>query len=307
MTTQAPASRRRIPGRYLAAWAVIFLGMLACVPARDHLSLGNFYLLCGFTLFSTSKAATLIRLDRNSRKRLSWKRLLAYFFWCGLKVEPFLKDGNAGRPPRHSLWLTGLMNLTIGGVFLWVVPHLLPEETPQRLRLILGMVGYAYWIIFGTMDLWAAVYRLCGIAVEKQFDNPARAESLADFWGQRWNRIFSDFARDLFFRPLSGPVGAGIASFCVFLFAGVLHEWAWSYPARGGYGGPMLFFLIQWFALRLEGTRKGRALLRGTVLGRVWTWLVVLGPSPLLLHGPMLDNVALENLRSMHVPGLTAP
>lgn len=302
----APASRsRRVPGRYVAAWLVVALSLLACVPAREVMSTGSWYGLSAFALFASSKVAMLLRLDRPAWRRLRWGRLFAFLFWVGLKVEPFLDDGNPGRPPRRSLWLTGLVNLTAGGVLLWGVPHLLPDDTSLRTRLVLGLIGYALWMLFGIGDLWAAVYRACGVPVEKQFNDPPAAESLADFWGNRWNRIYSDFARDLLVRPLAPVLGAGIASLCVFLFAGTMHEWAWSLPAGGGYGGPMLYFLIQWLGVRLEGTHGGRRRLRGTTLGRIWSWVVVLAPSPLLLHGPMLEGFVLHSLLALKLPGLT--
>jgi alginate O-acetyltransferase complex protein AlgI len=288
----------------ILAWVLVFAAMLACLPALQFLSTLQWYFLAGFSLFTSSKIAMLLLLSREEWSRLSWPRLLAYWLWWGMKVEPFLRGGEPGRTPRWPLWLTGTMNLAFAASLLWGVPRLLPEDTPLIVRLIIGLVGHSMWFIFGWIDLLAALYRACGIPVEKLFDNPPAATSLGDFWGNRWNRIFSDFVRKLYFRPLTPHLGVTGASLVVFLFAGALHEWAWSFTAGGGYGGPMAFFLIQWLGLLYEGSKRGRRLLRGTFLGRVWTWGIVLLPSPLLLHGPMLHHVVLENLQSMGVPGL---
>ena len=299
--------RSRLPLRLILAWLLVAAGMLACLPAGTVLSVVQWYYVAGVALYSTSKTTMLMLLTREEWSRLSWGRLLAYLFWWGMKVEPFLRSGEPGRPPRHPLWLTGIINLAFAAGLLWGVPHLLPDETPLTLRLVIGLVGYAMWFLFGLADLWTALYRLCGIPVEKLFDNPPAAVSLSDFWGHRWNRIFSDFVRKLFFRPLAPVLGVVGASLVVFLFAGVVHEWAWSFPPGAGYGGPMAFFFIQWLGLTIENSRRGGRLLRGTLLGRLWTWLIVLAPSPLLLHGPMLHHVVLENLRSINVPGLPMP
>jgi hypothetical protein len=38
-----------------------------------------------------------------------------------------------------------------------------------------------------------------GFAVEKLWDFPISATTLGEFWGKRWNRIFSGMARDIIF------------------------------------------------------------------------------------------------------------
>jgi hypothetical protein len=301
------SARSRLPFRLILAWFLVAAAMLSSLPAGNVLSVLTWYYVSAVALYSASKIAMLLQLRQEQWSRLTGLRLMAYWFWWGMKVEPFLPGAEPGRPPRQSLWLTGAVNLAFAAALLWGVPMLLPDDTPLTLRLVIGLVGYALWFLFGLADLWTALFRLCGFPVEKLFDNPPGAVSLADFWSNRWNRIFSDFIRKLLFRPLSPLVGVVGASLVVFLFAGVLHEWAWSFPSGAGYGGPMAFFLIQWLGLTVEGSRRGRRLLRGTVLGRIWAWVIVLAPAPLLLHGPMLHHVVLDYLRSMNVPGLPSP
>jgi len=99
-----------------------------------------------------------------------------------------------------------------------------------------------------------------------------------------------------------GPRRTGLV---VFLFSGLLHEYACSFLVHGGYGGPLLYFLVQWFGFQVESTRQGRRLLRRSSLrGRVWTWAVVLVPVPLLIHQPLLDRHILPLLINLGVPGL---
>jgi alginate O-acetyltransferase complex protein AlgI len=300
-------ARARLPLRLILAWCLVAAAMLACLPAGSVLSIVQWYYLAAVALYSASKIAMLLLLSPEERSRLSGVRLMAYWFWWGMKIEPFLRGGQPGRTPPWPLWLTGIINLAVAAILLWGVPRLLPQDTPLTLRLVIGLAGYALLFLFGLGDLWAALFWAGGIPVEKLFDNPVAAASLADFWSHRWNRIFSDFARTLFFWPLAPRLGVVSASLVVFLFAGALHEWAWSFPSRGGYGGPMAYFLIQWLGLTIEGNRRGRRLLRGTTLGHIWTWVVVLAPSPLLLHEYMLHRVVLDTLRPMGVPGLPGP
>ena len=71
-----------------------------------------------------------------------------------------------------------------------------------------------------------------------------------------------------------------------------------SVPARGGYGLPTLFFLIQLSGIAVERSQLGRVL----GLGRGWrgwlfTALVLLPPALLLFHPPFLERVVLPFLK----------
>jgi alginate O-acetyltransferase complex protein AlgI len=310
MTDPQPAPTRarparRLPARLLAAWALLLAGSLGCLLVRDRLEMMAWCNLCGLTLFSASKAAMLLRLDSAARRRLSLGSLVAYLLWVGMRTEPFQKGAPDGSTPRRSLWLTGLVNLTAGAVLFWGVPLLLPDATPFEVRIGIAVTGFGLMFLFAGPDWWAALYRRLGFPVEKLWDNPPAAVSLADFWGNRWNRIFSGFARDLFFLPLARVAGARLASLSVFLFAGLLHEWAWSAAVREGYGLPTLYFVIQALGIQAESTTVGRRVIRGRPLvGRLWTWLVVLGPVPLLFHATFLHGYVAPYLTGLGVRGL---
>lgn len=118
-------------------------------------------------------------------------------------------------------------------------------------------------------------------------NSPPLACGIADFWGRRWNLWFSDWFRDVPWALLrSKPVRA---VFAVFLVSGVMHEWAINLPlylvtGRRLFGTMMLYFLLQAAGLLLER----RWLARRTVAKVILTWLVVLGPAPLLLNESML-------------------
>src|SRR5262249_45473301 len=158
----------------------------------------------------------------------------------------------------------------------------------------------------GIFDLAAALYRQFGVPVEKLWDNPLAATSLADFWGNRWNRIFSGFARDMLVAPLARRLGPRRVGLVGFLFSGLLRQYTWSLPAGGGYGGPLLYFLVQWLGFQVESSRRGRRLFRGrpSLLGGLWTWTMVLLPLPLLIPPTFLKHVILPLLTTVGVPGL---
>jgi alginate O-acetyltransferase complex protein AlgI len=71
-------------------------------------------------------------------------------------------------------------------------------------------------------------------------------------------------------------------------------------PARGGYGLPTLYFLIQLAGLLLERTAPLRALVRrNRAMGRVYAYAFTLFPAPLLFHGPFVHHVILPFINAI--------
>jgi alginate O-acetyltransferase complex protein AlgI len=88
-----------------------------------------------------------------------------------------------------------------------------------------------------------------------------------------------------------------------FLGSGLVHELAITVPARGGYGGPTAFFLLQALGVALERSARGRAWGLGQgPRGRVFMLATLLLPIPLLFPPAFLERVVLP-LAS----GLTSP
>jgi alginate O-acetyltransferase complex protein AlgI len=160
------------------------------------------------------------------------------------------------------------------------------------------MVGFSLCLHFGLFDLLAAFWRSVGIPVEKLFSNPWRSASLTDFWSNRWNRSFSGFARDFLFWPLARRWGARWATLAVFMFSGLVHELMISFPARGGYGGPFLYFLLNGLAVGAESSPPWRKLAGHLPrLGRLSALTAVVAPLPLLFHEPFQIRVVLPFLQ----------
>ena len=122
-------------------------------------------------------------------------------------------------------------------------------------------------------------------------DHPWRSQSIADFWGRRWNLWFSDWSRFAIFQPLrSRPVFALVLAFAV---SGLLHEWVINVPlyfvtGRALFGTMMLYFLLQAAGVVLE-----RGLKRHPACQMAFTWLVVIVPAPLVLNEGMLRTLHL--------------
>jgi hypothetical protein len=127
---------------------------------------------------------------------------------------------------------------------------------------------------------------------------PAAATSLGRFWGGRWNAAFSNLMQAHFFIPWARRIGARWAVLAVFFLSGLLHELVISVPARGGYGGPTAYFLIQAIGLTIERSRTGRQVGLGRGL-RGWCFvaLVTIGPVFWLFHTAFIRNVILPMLQ----------
>ena len=92
-------------------------------------------------------------------------------------------------------------------------------------------------------------------------------------------------------RRLSGAIPAMLA---VFAASGLIHELVITLPARGGFGGPTAYFLIQAAAILVERTRLARrvGLSRGP-RGWAFTAVVTVAPLPLLFPPVFVERVIL--------------
>ena len=86
----------------------------------------------------------------------------------------------------------------------------------------------------------------------------------------------------------------------MFLLSGLVHETVISLPARGGWGGPTLYFVLQGLGAAFERSATGVCLGLGRGgRGRLWTLLVAAGALPLLFHTPFARNVIVPFYRSL--------
>lgn len=220
---------------------------------------------------------------------LGRRELFAYLFlWFGMDTAAFARREAAARSESLA-W--PLLNIAVGVSLILGAAHL---DAPVVARGWLAMSGTVLLLHFGSFEAAAILWRRRGVPVQSLMDAPLAAESLSDFWARRWNTAFRLIAHALVFRPVSRRWGAAAAAFAVFFFSGLVHEVAISFPAGGGWGGPMAYFLIQWTGLLVE-----KSLPDSPALKRVWTWLFVLSPAPLLFQRrfievvlrPMLDGL----------------
>jgi hypothetical protein len=102
-------------------------------------------------------------------------------------------------------------------------------------------------------------------------------------------------------RPEDGTrrLAVPLATLATFALSGLIHELVISVPARGGYGLPTAYFLLQGFAVLAERSRIGRRIGLGHGFrGWLSTLICTAGPAFWLFHPPFVRNVILPMLQA---------
>ena len=233
-----------------------------------------------------------------------WMWMLAGALWISFKLQTFLKAGglsdirplffmNIGMetdPFRRGRELTesraplpnGPIMFVLAGLFLVFV--LLPGlHNPTALGWI-GLVAMLCLFHFGSFAVLAWMWNRSGFPVQPIMNAPWKARTLGEFWGPRWNRAFSDWARVWIFRPFVRKLGVVGGTLAGFSSSGIAHEFVISLPAKGGFGLPTVYFLLQGAGVLLQRRHPISA-------NPVTTIVCVLLPAPLLFNGPFCKNV----------------
>jgi predicted DCC family thiol-disulfide oxidoreductase YuxK len=211
--------------------------------------------------------------------------------WPGLDPGAFMERAPLARTEGCKPWGIAVVKLALGlsCLFWWSrFLHGTVWSVP------LALFGTMLTLHFGAFELIAFAWRRAGREVLPIMNRPLLATGLLDFWSRRWNLAFRDMAHVLVFRPVRKRWGSTLGLVAVFLASGLLHDLMISLPARGGYGLPTLYFLIQGAACMLERRLKTSALQQCML-----AYVFLLGPLPLLLHQPFLNNVVLPMMSFM--------
>lgn len=250
-------------------------------------------------IFLALKMVALIHFERTSRQSIGLLERFAWFFtWPGMNAWHFFVKDVAVDKPTGSAWLLAIVE-TIFGVVLFGVTAASVASWSQLAAGWVAMIGLVFLLHFGSLHLVALLWRRAGRPVEPIMRAPVLATSLDDFWSRRWNLAFRDFASRFIFRPLYRRFGASIAIVGSFVFSGLVHDLGISVPARGGYGLPTAYFLLQGAGILAERSAWGRRI----GLGRGWRGCVfaaaVTAPAAFLLfHPPFVRNVILPLIPS---------
>lgn len=251
--------------------------------------------------FSIYVVLKVLSLNMRTRSGPAWKHVAYLVAWPGMDVDSFL----TGRPtarPAASEWLFAVAKLSLGVVLIRVV---VPSVIQFReIAGWIGMIGIVFVLHFGVFHLLSCLWRSVGVAAVPIMNWPIVSQSMTEFWGRRWNLAFRDLTHRLVFLPLIHRLGPLRALLLGFVISGVIHDLVISWPASGGWGLPTCYFLLQGAGITFERTGIGKSLGLGRgLIGRLYCWLLIALPSPLLLHHPFIDRVILPFLAVIGATG----
>lgn len=254
------------------AWAVMWASAFAV------------YVACKWLTWSRAETAGVPR----------WRSAAYLVGWPGLDAPAFLAGREVQRPAWKE-WGFAAVKFAFGVVLVAAAVRLAGVD--EFVHGWIGMIGIVFTLHFGAFHLLSCFWRSRGVEARPLMDWPVAAGSVSEFWGRRWNRAFRDLAHRFLFQPLGRRFGHRTGLFAGFLFSGLMHDAVISLPARGGYGGPTAFFLIQAAGMLAERSRFGRRIGLGRGLrGRLFAGAVVVLPLPLLFHPPFVTRVVVPFL-----------
>lgn len=280
-------------------WAPLIVLPWLALMVRGSVSGWVFMWFMAGAIFEGCKCMTWRRAWRGG-PRPTIKRSLAYFFlWPGMDAEAFLAKMLACGTGGYELWrrwVPGVARACIGVVLIALAARD-PDWNPLVAGWV-GMMGVVLVLHFGIFEVLAIAWQRVGINAQPIMRAPLRATSLGEFWSRRWNTAFNNLAHELAFRPLASRWGAKGAMLGVFLISGLVHEAVISLPARGGYGFPTAYFLLQGGGILLERSPWGcRTGLGSGLKGRLFAMAFAALPAFWLFHPPFVRNVILPMLR----------
>jgi Membrane bound O-acyl transferase family len=288
-----------VQGLSWVGWLPISILPLVAVACRNLLPAWAFMWILSLAIFVSLKWLTWWK----ARARVAhptWRSAAYLLAWPGMDAVAFLDASKTVTSPPARTWLWATLETALGVALLWVVARSIPEGKPL-LRGWIGMVGLIFLLHFGTFQIISLLWQSFGVQATPIMSSPLRSMSLAEFWGKRWNLGFRQLAHELIFRPLHRKVGVDVAGFLVFVLSGLIHDLVISLPARGGYGLPTAYFVLQGAGMTIEHSRFGKRL----EIGQGWRgWLFmavfVAGPVFCLFHPWFVLRVILPFMQAIH-------
>jgi hypothetical protein len=293
-----PPSSAGTASRSIAAIPLLLFPALA-IAFRNRMPAWLFMWVLSFGIFAGLKWMTWWK----ARARVAHcaARSFAYLVaWPGMDAETFLDaDRHPAKPPAQE-WLRAALSTALGVALLWVIARRIPDQL-DLLRGWVGLFGLIFLLHFGSFHLIALYWQTVGIAAEPIMSKPILSKTLSEFWGKRWNLGFRQLAHDLIFRPLYKRTGVATAGLLVFAASGLIHDLVISLPARGGYGLPTGYFLLQGVGVTLERSSLGRRLgLQQGSTGWIFMAVVTAAPAFWLFHPAFVLRVILPFMHAVH-------
>ena len=280
-------------------WLPLLALPAAAISFRDRLPAWLFMWALSFAIFAALKWMTWWTARGRAESTLA--RSIVYLLaWPGMDAEAFLASTARVARPGLKQWLEAAAKTALGVILLWTIARRVPIGMPL-LRGWIGLFGLIFLLHFGSFHLIALFWQTMGIDAQPIMSKPILSKTLSEFWGKRWNLGFRQLAHDYIFRPLHRRIGPAAAGFLVFVVSGLIHDLVISLPARGGYGLPTAYFVIQGLGVMMERSALGRSLgLQHGVSARIFMFVVTAVPAFWLFHPPFVLRVIIPFMHVIH-------
>lgn len=279
-------------------WLPLLLLPACAFAFRNALPPWGFMWVLAVSIFAGLKWLTWWKARKQVGHAL-WRSAAYLLAWPGMDAHSFLDSERHAHGPTVRAWFWAIVETAVGAIFLWVVARMIPESN-GLLRGWTGMLGLILLLHFGSFQILAFTWQSLGVAATPIMAAPLRSHSLGEFWGRRWNLGFRQLSHNLIFHPLHKTLGVGGAGFLVFVISGQLHDLVISVPAKGGYGLPTLYFVLQGTGVAIERSRVGQQLGLGRgVRGWLFMAIVTAAPAFWLFHPPFVNNVILPFMKAI--------
>jgi len=293
-TTTSAADTTAWPG-----WLPLVVFPAATICFRSRMPAWLFMWALSFAIFAALKWMTW--WSAHNRMPANVGRSLAYLLaWPGMDADTFLDARVQPDRPRRKEWLWATTKTALGIVLIWVIARQIPA--PQSLlREWIGLFGLIFVLHFGSFHLLALFWQMNGINAAPIMSSPILSKTLSEFWGKRWNLGFRQLAHEFIFKPLQKHTGASVAGLLVFVVSGLIHDLVISVPARGGYGLPTAYFIVQGLGVMFERSGLARRIgLQRKLPARIFTLVVTAAPAFWLFHPPFVDRVIIPFMQVIH-------
>jgi hypothetical protein len=288
----------RPPALAWPGWIPLLVLPVATMALRSRLEPWIFMWLLAVAIFFGCKWQTWWEHRRIADTGIGGT--LGYLFvWPGMDAENFLDSSRHVLRPTMKEWIWAIVKTASGGALLWGVVRQAPEGS-SLLAGWVGMLGIILILHFGAFHILSLAWRSAGVDAPPIMQALLSSASLSDFWGRRWNLGFRHLTHRLIFTPVRIRAGVVPAILLSFLASGVIHDVVISFPARGGYGMPTGYFMLQGLGVLIERSPLGKRLgLSSGIRGRLLAVIFAGAPAFILFHPLFVRGVILPFLSAI--------
>ena len=286
--------------RSWVGWLPLVALPITLIGMRARLLPWVFLWLLAAAIFAGCKWQTWWEARPSLPATINWKPSAAYLLlWPGMDAQEFFAPLAIEQRVLVSEWLAAIAKTLAAIALIWSGAKGIAAGHPLAGGWM-GMLGLVLLLHFGAFHLIALAWQRAGVGVRPIMQRPLASRSLSELWGKRWNLGFRKLTHTWVFLPLQKRFGVIPATLASFFASGLLHDIVISVPARGGYGLPTAYFLLQGFGVIAERSQTGKRLGLGRgARGWLWTALVAVGPLYWLFHPWFVMRVIVPFLRAV--------